>query len=87
MYRQYEPRYTILKIKIRIGLLCMVTPPHQAKSFSLIFDRTSIIKPILFHRKEQKKRIKNKDFNFRKQCTVHTHVLQKVSPCARADQV
>ena len=57
MCSQYEPRYTILKIKIRIGLLCMVTPPpppSQAKSFSLIFDHMPIIKPILFHRKEQK---------------------------------
>ena len=29
IYRQNEPRYTILKIKIRMGLLCMVTTPPR----------------------------------------------------------
>ena len=89
IYRQNEPRYTILKIKIRMGLLCMVTPPPPPSQviFSNFWSH-AYYQTYLVPQKRTKKWIKNKDFNFRKQCTVHTHVLlQKVSPCARADQV
>ena len=57
IYRQNEPRYTkYSKNQNQNGLIVHGhnTTTHQAKSFSLIFDHMPIIKPILFHRKEQK---------------------------------